>query len=353
LPAGRLKNAEWILMASSKATSPVFEARVERTAKDAVRLLWKTRRQNLSFSIYYGDSPESIRRHQPLLQVKGESAAEIRHLDPAAPCYFEILAQTGAGIIVGERRLPLEGAVNFRELGGYQTSDGRRIKWGKIFRSDHLARLTDRDLAFLQRLKIQSVCDFRTLIEAGKRPDRFPASGTGKYLPLPIDNLNPDPTTLFEKLKKGDTSWLTREFLIEGYLRNIEGSAGVWGEVFRRLAEPGALPLVFHCTGGKDRAGTCAALILLTLGVPEDQVIYDHGLSNIFIADTADKIYARFEARGIQRRKIAPYFSAPRYCIEALLAHIRKKYGSAADYLKLKAGVKTAILERISKELLE
>jgi protein-tyrosine phosphatase len=339
-------------MARFDKASPVFDAQVERTAKDAVRLRWKTRRQNLPVSIYRGDSPETIRRHQPILQVKGETAAEIEHLDPAVPCYFEILAENGAGIIIGERRLPLQGAVNFRELGGYQTSDGRRIKWGKIFRSDHLSRLTDRDLVFLQRLKIQSVCDFRTLTEARKRPDRFPAAGTGKYFHLPIDNLKSDPTILFEKLKKGDTSWLTREFLIEGYLRNIEESGAVWGAVFRRLAAPGAMPLVFHCTGGKDRAGTCAALILLALGVPENQVICDHGLSNIFIADTAAKIYTQFEALGIDRRKIAPYFSAPRYCIEALLAHIRKKYGSAADYLQLKAGVTEAILDRIRKELL-
>jgi len=92
---------------------------------------------------------------------------------------------------------------NFRDLGGYQTIDGRRVKWGKIFRSDHLSGLTDRDLVFLQRLKIQCVCDFRTLTEVRKRPDRFPADGTGKHFHLPIDHLKFDPTTLFEKLKRG------------------------------------------------------------------------------------------------------------------------------------------------------
>jgi protein-tyrosine phosphatase len=113
------------------------------------------------------------------------------------------------------------------------------------------------------------------------------------------------------------------------------------------------MPLVFHCTGGKDRAGTCAALILLTLGVTEKTVIYDHGLSNIYISDVVDKIYAQFEALGIKRRRIAPYFTAPRYCIEALLAHIRIKYGSASNYLKSKAGVTEKMLVRIRKELLE
>lgn len=334
-------------------TPSVFDASVERTAEDAVRISWKTRLRNLAVSIYRGDSPETIRHNQPVLHVKGETAVEIKGLGHAVPCYFEILAENKAGIIVGERRLPLQGTVNFRDLGGYQTIDGRRVRWGKIFRSDHLSRLTDNDLVFLQRLNIHSVCDFRTLTEVRKRPDRFPGDASAEYFHLPIDHLNFDPTTLFEKLKKGDTRWLTREFLIEGYIANIEGWANVWGAVFKRLAAPGGMPLVFHCTGGKDRAGTCAALILLMLGASEKTVIYDHGLSNIYISDVTDKIYAQFKALGIERRRIAPYFTAPRYCIEALLAHIRAKYGSASDYLKSKAGVTEEMLVRIRKELLE
>ena len=336
-----------------KETVPITDASVERTAKDAVRISWKTRRQNLGVSIYHGDSPETIHRDHPILIVNGQTVAEIRELDQGSPCYFEILPENGAGIIIGERRLPLQGSVNFRDLGGYQTSDGRRIKWGKLFRSDHLSRLTHDDLVFLQRLKIQCVCDFRTLTEIRKRPDRFPLSTTGKHFHLPIDHLKFDPTDLFEKLKRGDTGWLTREFLIKGYISNIDRYSTVWSEVFKRLAEPDNLPLVFHCTGGKDRTGTCAALILLTLGVSEKTVIYDHGLSNIFLKDVVNKIYAQFEAQGINRRRIAPYFSAPRYCIEAQLAHIRKKYGSAVDYLKLKAGLTDEILAQIREELLE
>jgi len=340
-------------MTFSEETLPAFNGSVERTAKDVVRISWKTRLQNLAVSIYRGDSPETIQHNQPLLQVKGETAAEIKGLGHASPCYFEIMPENGTGIIVGERRLPLQGTVNFRDLGGYQTVGGRRVKWGKIFRSDHLSRLTDQDLVFLQRLNIQSICDFRTLTEVRKRPDRLPRHGSVKHFHLPIDHLKFDPTTLFERLKKGDTRWLTREFLIEGYVANIEGSAPVWGKVFKRLAAPGGMPLVFHCTGGKDRAGTCAALILLTLGASEKTVIYDHGLSNIYVSDVVDKIYAQFEALGIKRRRIAPYFTAPRYCIEALLAHIRIKYGSASNYLKSKAGVTEKMLVRIRKELLE
>ena len=89
------------------------------------------------------------------------------------------------------------------------------------------------------------------------------------------------------------------------------------------------------------------------MGVPEETVILDHGLSNIFIADVIDKIYAQFESSGIDREKISPYFSAPRYCIEALLAHLREKYGSPVAYLKSKAGVTEEMLKKIREHLLE
>jgi protein-tyrosine phosphatase len=331
----------------------IFDAAVERTGKDAVRISWKTHLKDLQVLIYHGNSPQRIDHSKPFCRVGGKTTADISGLNPEKPHYFEIATEKNAGIIISERRVPLEGTVNFRDLGGYETIDGRRVKWGKVFRSDHLSRLTDRDIVFLQRMKIQCVCDFRTSAEAHKRPDRFPGDGPGEHLQLPIDNLKFDPTTLFEKLKRGDTNWLTRQFLIDGYILNIDTFATVWGEVFRRLADKAQLPLLFHCTGGKDRAGTCAALILLALDVPEDTVIFDHGLSNIFIADVLDKIYAQFESYGIERRKIEPYFTAPSYCIEALLTHLGEKYGSPVDYLKSKAGVTEEMLEQIKGELLE
>jgi len=340
-------------MASLNHTPVLFDASVDRIGKDAVRLSWKTHLKDLQVLIYHGDSPETIDHNKPFCRIGGKIAVEFSGLNPEKPHYFEITTDKNAGIIIGERRVPLEGTFNFRDLGGYEAIDGRRVKWGKVFRSDHLSRLTDGDIAFLQWMKIQCVCDFRTSAEAHKRPDRFPGDGPGAHLHLPIDNLKFDPTALFEKLKRGDTSWLTREFLIDGYIKNIDNFATVWGEVFRRLADTAQLPLVFHCTGGKDRAGTCAALILLALGVPESTVLYDHGLSNIFIADVLNKIYTQFDSYGIEREKIAPYFTAPPYCIEALLAHLHEKYGSAIDYLKSKAGVTEEMFGRIRQELLE
>jgi protein-tyrosine phosphatase len=334
-------------------TPRLYDISIDRTGKESVKISWKTRQKNDDFFIYSGESPDSIDRKRPLTQIKGETAVAICGLDPDSPHYFEIVPKGSQGIIISERRVPLEGAVNFRDLGGYQTVDGRRLKWGKVFRSDHLSRLTDRDVALLERMGIKLVCDFRTSSEAKRRPDKFPGDGPAEYLHLPIKHGEFEPTNAFDRIKKGDLSWLTKDFLISGYIINIDEFAHVWGQVFTRLGDRNQTPLVFHCTGGKDRAGTCAALILLALGVPEETVFFDHGLSNIYIADVLNGLYERIRSFGIDIEKIEPYFTAPRYCIEAMLNHIREKYGTAADYLKSKAGVSEHILKQIKAELLE
>jgi protein-tyrosine phosphatase len=250
-----------------------------------------------------------------------------------------------------ERRVPLEGAVNFRDLGGYETSDGRKVKWGQVFRSDSLARLSARDQTVLRGMGIRLVCDFRTPGEVKKAPDRLP-DGT-RYLHLPVVHGEFDSVTALERMGKGDISWLTDDFMVNGYIKNIEKFGGTWGRVLNRIIDPESRPLVFHCTGGKDRAGVCAALFLLALGVPEDTVIYDHGLSNVYIGELLGRIYEWIREVGIDPDEVAPYFTAPRECIVSSLDHIREVYVSVANYLWTKAGIDNKKLSLLKDQLLE
>jgi protein-tyrosine phosphatase len=176
-------------MAVFENASHFFEASVERVADTTVRISWKTRFKDLQVSIYHGDSPETMQRKAPIYRIKGETAVEISGLNSDMPHYFEIVSDKGSARVISERRLPLQGTVNFRDLGGYATTAGQRLKWGKVFRSDHLSNLTERDIDFLKHMKIHCVCDFRTSTEARRRPDRYPGDGPGEHLHLPIDNL--------------------------------------------------------------------------------------------------------------------------------------------------------------------
>ena len=324
-----------------------------RTGNDSVKISWKTKNKNSKVAIFIGENPNAIDHHKPAATVTGKSDASISGLDPDTRYYFEVVHEHGPKTIISERRVQMEGSVNLRDLGGYRATDGRRVKWGQVFRSDNLGRLTDRDVVYLQKMGIRLVCDFRTPAEIKKLPDRYPQGGLGKTLRLPVRHGESDPANTFDRIKKGDIDWMTEEFMIKGYIKNIEEFAPLWTSFFNSLAKRSNRPLVFHCTGGKDRAGVGAALILLVLGVPEETVIRDHGLSNLYIAAVLESIYDRIRSMGVDPEKISAYFTAPKNAIVAVLKHLKQAYGSAENYLINKAGVDETLLIQLKKDLLE
>jgi len=324
-----------------------------RTGNDSVNISWKIKNKNAKVAIFMGENPNAIEHRKPAATLTGKSDVSISGLDPDTRYYFEVAPSDGPNTIISERRVQLEGSVNFRDLGGYQALDGRRIKWGRLFRSDNLGRLTDRDVFLLQKMEIRQVCDFRTPAEINKLPDRFPKGAHDKSLQLPIRHGESDPANTFDRIKNGDIDWMTEEFMINGYIKNIENFAPLWATFFKILAEPSNRPLVFHCTGGKDRAGVAAALILLALDVPEETVTRDHGLSNLYIAAVLERIYDQIRTMGVDPDEISAYFTAPQNAIAAVLKHLGKAYGSAANYLITKAGVDEKILIRLKDDLLE
>ena len=324
-----------------------------RTGDDSVDISWKIKNKKSEVAIYSGENPDAIAHRQPAATVKGSSNVSISGLDPDTRYYFDVVPSDGPNTIISERRVPLEGGVNFRDLGGYQAVDGRRVIWGKVFRSDNLGRLTDRDVIFLQKMGIRLVCDFRTPAEIKKLPDRYPPGPHGQSLLLPMRHGESDPANTFDRIKNNDIDWMTEEYMINGYIKNIDHFAPLWATFFKTLAEPSNRPLVFHCTGGKDRAGVAAALILLALGVPEETVIRDHGLSNLYIAAVLERIYAQIRTMGVDPDGISAYFTAPQNAIAAVLKHLGKAHGSAANYLINKAGVDEKLLIRLKEDLLE
>lgn len=331
----------------------ITDIKVNRTEQGDFRIHWKPRVENLRVSVYAGQSPDAIDLRRPAISVTNQSSVVLQDLDPNVRHYFAVKPDGDRNIITAERRVKLEGAFNFRDLGGYQSTGGRRIKWGRIYRSDSLTRLTASDRDVLKQIGIKLVCDLRAPAEVKKRPDHLPEDGAIEYLNFPIVSGNFDTVTAHEKIKKGDIDWLTEDYMIKGYINTIDSYATTWAAVFDRLAAPASYPLVFHCTGGKDRAGVCAALILLSLGVSEETVIYDHGLSNEFLADILPKLYSYFSSFGIEKENLLPYLTALRAAITTLLDHIRQRYGSTVDYLKNKAGVSQKTLELLKQQILE
>ncbi len=309
---------------------------VERIDGHTVELCWRPPETKPSISVFAGI--HAFERKIPVKETHF-GCVRISGLKSHIRYYYRIEDGHGVSLMTAERRIPFEGAVNFRDMGGYPTQDGRRVQWGKLFRSDGLSKLTDQDHQLFKHLGIRRVIDFRTPAEIQHAPDRLPLDAGISHVNLAVTQGAIDFVEALKRLKKGDASWLTSDFMVNGYINNMERFAHVWGQVIREVACSDGEPLVFHCTGGKDRTGTCAALILLALGVDEETVVEDHQLSNRYIADLLPAVSASLASWGVDPEKVLPYLTAPKECILAVLDHIRKKYGSASRYLEEKAHV--------------
>ncbi len=170
----------------------------------------------------------------------------------------------------------LEGSPNFRDLGGYVTSDGRIVRSGILFRSGHLAQLTDGDVARLDELGISTIVDFRPQHEIEIfGPDRIDGDIRKYSFPISDHDAGPD---FYESIQAGDFSGL--HDLAKASRKMIRDNAAEFGALLRLVGEGDNLPLIFHCIGGKDRTGVAAALILTLVGVPWDTVREDYLRSN-------------------------------------------------------------------------
>ena len=174
------------------------------------------------------------------------------------------------------RHLNLAGASNFRDLGGYVTRDGRTVRWRQIFRSNHLAHLTDDDAAVLRTLGVKSAFDFRGSAE---RTEALCGISDITVHSLPVE---PTVVAALRAIAASGTPLSTDhavEVMRDSYRSYVQQNTPRFRALFAHLLEDRA-PLVIHCTAGKDRTGFACALILHTLGVPDEVISEDYLLTN-------------------------------------------------------------------------
>ena len=210
---------------------------------------------------------------------------------------------------LSRRLLQLEGGINFRDMGGYPTADGRQVKWGKLYRSGSMARLTPADAAQLVDLGIRCVVDFRSRREQKRDPNLWCAEA-------------------------GVTYWSRDHQEVFGQLHTI----------------------AFNCTAGKDRTGGAAALVLSVLGVPREIIVADFTLT-----EKAVNLRTAFGARPQDAN--SPYAGLPEAVMDALagarpayisafLDSIAERCGSAEGYLA-EIGVPADAAQAVRAQLLE
>lgn len=342
-------------------TEPDVDLSAVRINSDSYRLTWFSSARVAS--VYASTEPDAFDHATPTARVTEQNSVIITGLTGLTPNkrhYFEVhfdgAALDGTRLVAAERIIPLEGAANFRDIGGYATADGRHTRWGRVYRSGALHGLTMADQAYLRELGIRLVCDLRSPDEVRDDPDALPRNAKIEYAHLPVQTemdtsrLRQLRVLLFNQQEMPELLRYTYKKVM------IDGNAELFGAIFRRLAQADNLPTIIHCTAGKDRAGLAAALLLSALGVPDEVVVADYTLSNYAFASFrqyATKVVKPFTFFGITGDDLYPLLIADAQNLQDTLAYLRLNHGSVRDYLKNMAGIDEPIMTQLEANLLE
>ena len=235
------------------------------------------------------------------------------------------------------RHIALQGASNFRDLGGYLGHGGRAVRWRVLFRSDHLARLSAADQQQMQALNIGRSFDFRG--ERESQDQAYQLAHTQRY------SLAIEPTllqSLYAKALAGNP--VTADDAVDAMHASYRGyvlqATDRFAELFAHLLAHDA-PLVFHCTAGKDRTGLAAALILSALGVSKADIMQDYVLTNALYRHDASK------GGPLSPEVMDVVWRVREDFLHAALQAIDADYGSMAQYLQNGLGLAEPDLERL------
>lgn len=325
---------------------------------DGVRVTW--REKAVQVTLFGGPTPRAIDWQTPLQTISDSQSVTLNGaswqtaVQPAVGLRFTGGPWDGRELVAAERILPFNKLVNFRDVGGYLTANGRQVRWGKLYRSSRLSEATEADLAKLQALNVQLICDFRSLEEQRRAPD--PDLPAWERHSLPVESLDRRArlrmlgTLLFRR------SRLPRMVREGGYVQvMLEENGRFIGDTIKLLvAEPERVG-VAHCTAGKDRTGVLVALILSYLGVPDETILADYSISNRYYAlfrramEPDLKPLLRF---GITVDDLWPVLIVDPENIRHVMTHVRQNYGSVETYLLQKTGVSPAELDALRAQLL-
>lgn len=225
------------------------------------------------------------------------------------------------------RRIEMDGAVNFRDIGGYEAGPGRRTRWRRVFRSDSLAELSGDDLQRLTALELHGISDFRLESERIAKPNRLPDGHemrvlTPGFIPVGTQEMLLEVGT--NRIGPDDI----RVKVLGHYRLFVTDHLANYASTFRLILEAEGRPVLLHCTSGKDRTGFGIALVLLAAGCPETVVVADYTMTNNFRRDISFLFRDRVDPAALDMLTMA----RAEY-IEASIAALREQHGAPDDWL--------------------
>lgn len=288
---------------------------------------------NELWELYAGVTMESIDISKPILTGGDKGEFDIK-IEPDKRYIFQFQTIEGQ-VLVAEKRLPIKGGYNFRDMGGIKNKDNRFVRWGLLFRTDEMNKLTEEDINYIASTGLQTVFDFRTFNEKEggmggmipPAPDKLPVS-VKKTHSLPMSAGNIFSEEMIEKIRMGATQDELTEVMKNTYRELVgeEEYVECYKEFFSCLQNKDNLPVSYHCSAGKDRTGVAAMLIYSALDIDKNVIMEDYMLSKQYIAgkyDTYLKMYPQ----------IAPLVTIREEYLEAAYETIEQKYGNMNRFL--------------------
>ncbi len=240
-----------------------------------------------------------------------------------------------------ERRIVLEGAVNFRDQGGYPTENGRFVKWRRLFRSDSLHDLTESDVQTITgTLGLTTIVDLRSInsvLEDGRGLLALSGIAYHNYPFLERRGIEP-PTSGSDP----------GERLTAIYQWILLNAGTLMAQAFNALAQDVNQPALFHCNAGKDRTGVLGATLLSVLGVSREDVVADFLMTN----EVIDGILARIKKMPGFQDSTRDGIMAPQSAIEKFLDVMQREFGGSESYL-LRHGVQQETINVFKESMLE
>lgn len=326
---------------ASDLLAEVADGTVTRLSPTEVQLRWTGATQvDVLRRSYDRSVPE-----QCLVTSHNNSSLLVK--DDGIPALYVIRDVTdGSQIVASERIVPLTQGSNFRDVGGYRTSDGKRVRWGMIFRSGGQPQLSDRDLEIVKSLKLRRIIDLRSREErsiAPTRIDEVPYEAVGYSFTTLVPAGTPTPAS--GGVYNGFAS------LLAPHLR-----------IITRNILSGETPLVFNCSAGQDRTGFVAAILLAAIGVERDDIERDYLASTGFrqpqyempaldpqtvSADSVAMFFARAQQSPDWLRPKPLVTSSGEPLIRIAMRDVEARWGSVENYLKAEVGLSDSELQRL------
>lgn len=255
------------------------------------------------------------------------------------------------------KHLAVRHAENIRELGGYETKDGRKVAYRKLIRSANINHLDTKDKQYLSDYGIKKVVDFRSLEERTAQPDQEIPEAANIFLPIfPLketETASASPKKMMQRMQDGENALqqmveVYKHFVTDQHVR------GQYRKFFDLVLDnhEADKSLLFHCTAGKDRTGFAAILLLDCLGVDSETIVEDYMATNRYLKKVVQEMYKKAELAGVPAEAlhgIEDMMSAKEIYLQTSYEQIKENYGTVEQFIHEGIGISTNEIKDLQK----